>query len=42
MITFTDEQLAVLMEVAGNLPEEKRATFVERVSAFLQLHVITL
>jgi hypothetical protein len=38
MITFSDQQLAVLMRVAGNLPLDKRAVFVERVGAYLQLH----
>ena len=38
MITFTDQQLAVLMQVAGNLPVEKRAEFIERVGAYLQMH----
>jgi hypothetical protein len=36
MITFTDQQLAVLMRVASNLPLDKRAVFFERVSAYLQ------
>jgi hypothetical protein len=38
MITFTDQQLAVLMRVASNLPLDKRAVFFERVSAYLQTH----
>jgi hypothetical protein len=38
MITFSDQQLAVLMRVASNLPLDKRAVFFERVSAYLQMH----
>jgi hypothetical protein len=38
MITFSDQQLAVLMKVVVNLPLDKRATFVERVGAYLQMH----
>jgi hypothetical protein len=36
MITFTDQQLAVLMRVASNLPLDKRTEFFERASAYLQ------
>jgi hypothetical protein len=35
MITFSDQQLAVLMRVAGNLPLDKRAAFFERASITL-------
>jgi hypothetical protein len=38
MITFSDQQLAVLMQAASNLPVEKRATFIECVGAYLQMH----
>jgi hypothetical protein len=38
MITFSDRQLAVLMQVAGNLPLDKRAAFFERASAYLRTH----
>jgi hypothetical protein len=38
MITFSDQQLAISMRIAGKLPLDKRAVFFERVSAYLQTH----
>ena len=37
MLALSDTQLAVVMTAAGGLPVEKRALFLERVAAWLQL-----
>jgi hypothetical protein len=42
MISLTDQQLAVLMQVAGNLPVEKRAEFIERTAAYLHCTTMTI
>ena len=37
MLALNDDQLAVIMVAAGNLPVDKRGTFLERVAARLRL-----
>jgi hypothetical protein len=37
-VAFTDQQLTVLVQVAGNLTAEKRAAFIEKVAAYVRLH----
>jgi hypothetical protein len=36
MISFTDEQFAVVQRIARNLPAEQQAHFIERVSAYMR------
>jgi hypothetical protein len=36
MFALSDDQLALVMTVAGSLPVEKRSTFLERVAAKLR------
>jgi hypothetical protein len=38
MLALSDTQLAIVMTAAGGLAVEKRALFLERVAARLQLH----
>jgi len=38
MTTFTDQQFALVQRIAGNLPVEKRAAFVEKAAAYVRLH----
>jgi hypothetical protein len=35
--SFSDEQLARLQQVAGQLPESRRQAFIERTAAFLEI-----
>jgi hypothetical protein len=38
MISFTDEQFALLQRIAGNLPVEQRAAFIEKTAEYMRLH----
>jgi hypothetical protein len=38
MISFTDEEFALVRRIAGNLPVEQRATFIEKTAAYMRLH----
>jgi hypothetical protein len=38
MLSLDEEQSATLQEVADHLPPEKRAAFIERTVAYLELH----
>jgi hypothetical protein len=35
---FTDEEFVMVQRIAGNLPVEKRAAFIEKTAAYLRLH----
>jgi hypothetical protein len=38
MITFSNQQLAVLMRVAVKLPLDKRTAFIEEAAQYMRLH----
>jgi hypothetical protein len=38
MTTFTEEEFALVQRIAGNLPAEKRAAFIEKVAGYMRLH----
>jgi hypothetical protein len=37
-MTFTDEEFTLVQRIAGNLPVEKRAAFIEKTAAYMRLH----
>jgi hypothetical protein len=36
--SFTDQQFARLQRIAGNLPIEQRAAFIEKTAAHMRMH----
>ena len=36
--SFTDQQFARLQRIAGNLPIEQRASFIEKTAAYMRMH----
>jgi hypothetical protein len=36
--SFTDQQFAMLQRIAGNLPIEQRAAFIEKTAAYMRMH----
>jgi hypothetical protein len=36
--SFTDQQFALVQRIAGNLPVEKRAAFIEKTAAYMRMH----
>ena len=36
--SFTDQQFALVQRIAGNLPVEQRAAFIEKTAAYMRMH----